>query len=256
METMEFWIREEVKGAYPEPIPASLAFPQWLKDESNHLESHSGQGEGSPHMNTYKRCVPFMDLMRTGYIIPLWSDVAFTSSGCMVNHPPEEECDKEHSFVIESPPIGIEPIVENRDWDSWGSIPELSESVSGGAFTFLNPWIIRTPPGYSTLITSPFNDVSRPHPNIKTFSAIVNTDTYTNYITFFFHVKEGFNGVLKKGTHLVQVIPIKREEWNPKIIYMKEGDDYDIAIKQERAYLGSKFEDAYREGHGCPVKFH
>ena len=254
---MEFWLREEFKGAYPEPIPASLALPQWLKDDPNYLERHAGRGEGSPHMNTYKRCVPFMDLMRTGYIIPLWQDVAFShSETCMVEHPPEEECDNSASFVIESPNLGAAPAVAERNWESWGSIPELSDSIQGSSFTFDNPWIIRTPPGYSTLITAPFNDTSRPHPSIKTFSAIVNTDTYTNPVTFFFHIKKGFNGLLKRGTHLVQVIPIKREEWNHKVVYTTEGDDNDIAQKQEIAYLGTKFENGYREGHGCPVKFH
>jgi len=262
METMEFWISEKYKGAYPEPIPASLALPQWLKDDPNHLEGHVGDGPGSSLMPTYKRCVPFMDLMRTGFIIPLWRDIAFShNDGCVEEFKHYDssigmECNGEASYLIEVPKYrGGAGGVETRNWESWGSIPELSDSVQGGAFTFDSPWIIRTPPGYSTLITAPFNDTSRPHPSIKTFSAIVNTDTYSNPITYFFHLKEGFNEILKKGTHLVQVIPIKREEWNHKIVYTKDGDDNDIVIQQENFFMGSTYENAYREKHGCPVRF-
>ena len=221
METMEFIIDEIFEGAFPEPIPAHLALPQWFKDDATYLNRHMGKSEGSPKQSTYKRCVPFVDIMRTGYILPLWSDLEFSYTTCNCGN---SDCPK---FIPQAAPFEMPPynfpstqMVEPRNWDSWGNIPELHTSVENSSLTFVNPWIIKTPPGYSTLITAPFNDDSRPHPSIKTLTGLVNTDTYNNQINFFFHMKYPFEGILKKGTPLVQLIPIKREDWNHKVTYM------------------------------------
>ena len=255
METIEFLVNASVAGAYPEPVPAHLALPQWIKDQSNKSEGQS-PGPGFPDNPTYKRCVPFMDIMRTGYIIPLWCDVVFSASTCDCG---EADCPKMVMDV--SWGRGIEgnkdlmPPIEKRSWESWGNIPDLATSVEGASFTFNNPWIIRTPPGYSTLFTQPFNDVTRPHPNIKLFTGLVNTDTYFNPTTFFFHIKEPFTGIMKRGTPLVQVVPVKREEWEHKIIPIASNDENDLQLRNERAYLSSSLENGYRERHGCPVRF-
>jgi len=135
------------------------------------------------------------------------------------------------------------------------NIPELKDSVQGASFTFVSPWIIKTPPGYSSLITQPFNNTNYPHPQIKTFTGLVNTDTYFNPITYFFHVKAPFTGIIKKGTPLVQVVPIKREEWQHTVTPIEWGDKNDIQNRSERAYLTSQLEDGYRDRHGCPVRF-
>lgn len=256
METMEFVIDETFKGAFPEPVPAHLALPQWFKDDPTRV--NNGRVPGSPKGSTYKRCVPFVDIMRTGYIIPLWADLAFSYTSCTCG---EEGCPK---FVPSVAPPKMPPynypsteMIEHRNWDSWGNIPELKDSIKGSSMAFCNPWLIKTPPGYSTLITSPFNDESRPHPAIKTLTGLVNTDTYRNQITFFFHIKYPFEGVIKQGTPLVQLIPIKREEWKHEISYMKcqDGDETWLEMQQERNALSTTFEDSYRKRHGCPVNF-
>ena len=256
MPDIEFIIGEEFKGSYPEPVPAHLALPQWVKDQPNKLDRKLA-GPTTPGVSTYKRCVPFMDIMRTGYIIPMWTDVAFSFNECPGDCDLGTKCPGGEVHV-EWPRTGEpanRPHIESRGWDSWGNIPELETSISHTSMTFVNPWIMKTPPGYSTLITAPFNDESRPHPSIKTLTGLVNTDTYFNQTTFFFHMKEAFNGILKKGTPLVQVVPIKREEWESKVTYMRPGDENDTKHTQELTYLSTKYVDAYRDRHGCPVSF-
>ena len=205
METMEFIIENKFKGAYPEPIPAHLALPQWVKDQPNREEGIHLNNKGTAFSPTYKRCVPFMDIMRTGYILPLWVDLGFSYDECTPEECGDENCPRTSIHVDWKESIGegrlqskFGKVVESRAWSSWGNIPELETSVPNSSMTFINPWTIKTPPGYSTLITAPFNDDSRPHPAIKTLTGLVNTDTYFNPITFFFHVKYGFNGTLKK----------------------------------------------------------
>ena len=198
METVEFFISDVLAGAYPYPVPAHLSLPQWIKDQPNRTSTGSF-GPAGPKGSTYKRCVPFMDVMRSGYIIPLWCDLAFSWREC------REECGDdgcEEALIDiqwanrDSRNEDYNP-VEKRDWETWGNIPELKDSVQGASFTFVSPWIIKTPPGYSSLITQPFNNTNYPHPQIKTFTGLVNTDTYFNPITYFFHIKAPFTGIIK-----------------------------------------------------------
>ena len=83
---------------------------------------------------------------------------------------------------------------------------------------FYNPWIIKTPPGYSCLFVSPLNNADD---RFSIISAIVDTDTYTQYINFPFIVNGDkypeLDTIVKKGTPYVQVIPFKRDNWRMKV---------------------------------------
>jgi hypothetical protein len=50
-----------------------------------------------------------------------------------------------------------------------------------------------------------------------TLSGIVETDNYYSNIHFPFFIKEGFEGIIPAGTPIVQVIPLKREQWKNTI---------------------------------------
>ena len=191
-----------------------------------------------------------MDIMRTGYILPLWVDLGFSYDECTPEECGDENCPRTSIHVDWKESIGegrlqskFGKVVESRAWSSWGNIPELETSVPNSSMTFINPWTIKTPPGYSSLITQPFNNINYPHPQIKTFTGLVNTDTYFNPVTYFFHVKAPFTGIIKKGTPLVQVVPIKREEWQHTVTPISWGDENNIQNRSERAYLSSKIED-------------
>jgi hypothetical protein len=78
----------------------------------------------------------------------------------------------------------------------------------------MNPWIIKTPKGYSCLFLPPLNN------NDDRFSiipGIVDTDTYNLEINFPFVINGDkypqLNTVIKTGTPYVQIIPFKRESW-------------------------------------------
>ena len=73
----------------------------------------------------------------------------------------------------------------------------------------LNPWIIKTPPGYSYLLVQPLNRFDLP---FHILSGVVETDTYYREIQFLSIclLKPGATFVLKKGTPIVQIYPIQR----------------------------------------------
>ena len=98
---------------------------------------------------------------------------------------------------------------------------------------FLNPWIIKTPPGYSCLFVPPLNNADD---RFSIIPAIVDTDSFTMWINFPFIVNGDKYPVLdtelKKGTPYVQVIPFKRDSWKMKIEEQKE---------VEKMWLGKYF---------------
>jgi hypothetical protein len=101
------------------------------------------------------------------------------------------------------------------DWDAMGSHP--LEQVGGDMFPvdssiivkFNNPWMVRTPPGYSTLFMPVLN---RPELPFATFSGIVDTDKYHNLINFpALWTEAGFDEKIEAGTPIVQAIPFERD---------------------------------------------
>ena len=72
---------------------------------------------------------------------------------------------------------------------------------------------------------------------------IVDTDTFDHPVNFPFQMNEkGFEGVIKAGTPMVQVIPFKRDEWEMQIGSQEE------LIQQVKVTnkLRSVFFDSYK----------
>jgi len=169
----------------PPPIPASQAFPARLKRSPTEIEVEDEQ-----KLMTVKKCPPFIDAMIGGYLIPLIADVQFSMK-----------------------PDGLEfgstmPIVEHHDPRQLAGSPFQQMVI----IKFLNPWIIKTPPSYSCLITVPLNRFEVP---FQPLSGIVETDRFYHEIHFpaISLLAPGQSVTVKRGTPLVQVIPFKRDEW-------------------------------------------
>ncbi len=82
----------------------------------------------------------------------------------------------------------------------------------------LNPWFIKTPPGYSCLFVPPLNNCDD---RFDIIPGIVDTDDWDLEINFPFVLNgdkyETLETVIKRGTPYVQVIPFKRDSWEMKI---------------------------------------
>jgi|TARA_R100000988_G_scaffold63749_1_gene32062 hypothetical protein len=178
---------EGMLDVWPHPQPASKFIPEEYKK----LERHH---RGNMHAPTLKTCIPFLDSLTMGYIIPFDQDYLVD--------PVEED-------------FSVTPANKNRD--DFGvhnetQLPEQWRKVSGkNAGKFMNKWLIKTPPGYSCLFIKPMN---RLEPRFEIISGIVDTDTYVNTINFPFILhKRDKQFLIKKGEPMIQVIPFKRESW-------------------------------------------
>ena len=95
------------------------------------------------------------------------------------------------------------------------------------SFKFLNPWLIKTPPGYSCLFTSPFNTEKT---DTRLITGIVDTDKYEAYVNLpFFLTDWDLNKntakLIKKGTPIALVFPFRRDDWEMKVIKDKKLKD-------------------------------
>lgn len=190
---IEFAISENSRGLAKIPQQAKTYLPKWYKDiplrEVNTKKYESAL--------TLKACVPFLDAITSGYIFELWTDIeVFYESNSPM---PFFGWGKNENNLIEF-----------RNPESIGEMPSKDGYLNLNTAIEI-PLYIKTPPGYSILITSPFN---RQDLILNSFSGVVDTDKYPLYPGRIpFMLKEGFEGVIEAGTPLIQIIPFKRTDW-------------------------------------------
>jgi Family of unknown function (DUF6065) len=187
--TIEFLCKPEDEGVIAEPVPAKSVLPAWFR----HLPGvDKNQVSATNNGLTVKRCLPFVDAMSAGWIIPLAAPVRLEISDGGQTVTAGWELDRElvsnhGSFQIAGSP--------------YEALPPMK---------FNNLWTIRTPKGWSCLFLPPVN---RPNGIVEVLSGIVDTDEYRSPVNFPF-VAVAPDGVhtLKRGTPLVQVIPFQRAD--------------------------------------------
>ena len=221
---IEFHTDLEDPTQLPAPFPATRAVPDWLKDmPMEHLVPQSGrQGEVQTPVPTVKQCPPFLEAMTCGYMIPLPGDVTFTmeAAGTLSFTSRGIIVDTQHPSQVRGTPMQRMLIVK-----------------------FINPWVVKTPPGYSTLFVHPFNQFRLP---FQVLSGLVETDTYYKQVHFpsLCLLRPGQTVTLQRGTPIAQAIPIKREEWQSEAVRS------DLAARQKlEDEMGADRANFYRNRH-------
>jgi hypothetical protein len=216
---VEFLCRPEDKGIIAEPVPAKSVVPTWFRrlpgiDKSQLSATNNGI--------TVKRCLPFVDALTAGWIVPLAAAVRLEISEGGRTVSAGWEFDREmvsnhNAFQVAGSPYAPHPPMK-----------------------FHNHWTIRTPKGWSCLFLPPIN---RPNGTIEVLSGLVDTDIYRSPINFPF-VAIAPDGVhtLEKGTPLVQVIPFRRAdvdiEASIRAETKEEGEERERIRRSTRAGAG------------------
>ncbi|HZL35865.1 MAG TPA: DUF6065 family protein [Tepidisphaeraceae bacterium] len=186
MPDIEFHADDSCRRDCPAPYPAAQAAPDWLKSMAPQAGEHG----------TVKRCPPFVQALTAGYIIPAPTDFHFQTDAAG-----EINCTTERHWI------------EGHFPEQYAGSPFAGARV----VKFLNPWVVRTPPGYSALFCMPFN---RFHIPFALFGGIVETDTFYRQVHFpaISMLARGTRYTLPKNTPLMQVIPFLRETWESKVL--------------------------------------
>lgn len=224
MKTIEFLPADEVVEALlDKPKPARNYIPQYWKEAERFAGGKLDLTEG--YNAALKSCSPFLDTFLTGYVIELWQDIMvskdqfgnhhFDSADYTLGHPVNFQDPK---FVQTLPrPVGF----------------------SDSLYTWTLPWAIRTPKGYSTIYTQPFNRYDLP---FITTSGIVDTDGLSLAGNLPFFIRDDFEGVIEKGTPIAQVVPFKRDDWNSKKAVYDE-----IKTVKNKWLVRSSFSGVYKK---------
>jgi hypothetical protein len=202
---IEFYCHPELEGIIPEPRAAVKHLPEWFKD----LPPTVNDGRdafGNKNMSA-KKCLPLLDGMSLGFIIPLAGDLHVRSNY------------NNSQFEITNPP-GLK-VCDFHDADQVGG-PNAIKPNHGNPLKFLNRWIVKTAPGWSSLFISPLNNFEQP---FTCMAAMVDTDVYPKEVNFpaVWHVPDA-DIHIPAGTPLVTVIPIKRDSFDRKANVRKMTD--------------------------------
>lgn len=209
-ETVEFLCPPEWAEAYPEPVPAASEKPDWLTN------LHDPPGERDPSFpGTVQRCMAFLQAMNLGWILRCPVDIGYKPTngghGLDFGWGPEDTAFIEpfDGLAVGGDEFPVEPRV----------------------MKFSNKWVINTPPGYSSLITHPFN---QPDPRFQALSGVIETDKYDNYahVPFLWHGDTDEQGVIERGTPIAQVIPYKRDSLLEDAVAGSFDEEDELAQKQ------------------------
>jgi hypothetical protein len=160
---------------------------------------------------TVKSCVPFLEALTSGYVINLTADILVTQE----NGTPRLDWTAKEDLVL------------THAKEQLKNFP-IPDGYSEFPFKWLNFYGLQTPKNYSMLFTHPLNQNDLP---FLTLSGVVDTDGYTNPTNFPFLIKNNFEGIIPKGTPIVQFLPIKREKWKINIKEYNEKRNEEGAIK-------------------------
>lgn len=224
-EKIEFLCAEEDFGVIPKPFKAGKNIPDWFKALPMKLDD-----EGF-NTSTVKRCMPFLDALTTGWIIPLAADVHFVTTedgGWQAKWNYPKDLVGSHSQQQISTDRAPNPLVPRP------------------ALKWLNYWMIKTPPEYSLLFVPPLN---RKEERFTVFSGIVDQPyAEREYINFPFTLNDlGFRGIIPAGTPLVQVIPFKKDDLLSEAICREFTFDEIDATEHMRKIRSTVHESIYRD---------
>ena len=218
----------------PLPEPSSKFLPEWYKNlPKNQVHPQIGLNIDG----TAKKCVPILDALSQGYIIPFPCDI-------MVFHEELFECrvrggehlgadkiaaeveDLERHFGshLEKRSLGVGLCFKTENFHDkhggfnltkhgdWQVGKYKRKYTDKGVWKFLNPFAIKTSPGTSCRFTTPVNRDDLP---FSLFEGVVDTDKFEAPVNFPFEWKLGPTKeptILEAGTPMVQCIPFKRVE--------------------------------------------
>lgn len=184
------------------PLPSKKLIPDWFKkippNNKNDL--------------TVKKCVPFIDAMGAGYTILSHMDIYIyqTTDKQVRIWTPDKELEE---LSKRWPPIETHP---GRQFPG-------SPMTGYTVLKFMSPWIVETPPEYSTLFLPPINRLEIP---LVPLVGLVDTDSYYNNVNIpFIHTAlepDEKKHMIPAGTPICQVIPFKRDEWKAEYTWTEQ----------------------------------
>lgn len=189
------------------PKPAKYFIPDWYKKSTRFMDGNKYTINES-NIPDIKSCIPFLDSLSSGYIQTIWFDI-------------QVESDNDHAFLKWNN-SGLENVWGTRLEDTARHMPKPND-VTKDHYIFKYPYSIKTPPGYSTIFTQPFNRFDSP---FIALTGIVDTDTLITNGNYPIFIRKNYSGVVRANTPILQMIPFKRDSWVSNVEEYENNKDY------------------------------
>lgn len=211
------------------PKPAKKSIPSWFSNASKYWKEQDGSdaldGNGKRGPG-FKACPALSDIFTSGYFLTTPCDVnVFKYNGvpyARASEGFEDFCDIRPHMGEFHYPQGYYPY----------------------AYHWYPNWGFTLPDGYSALVMQPLNHFELP---FLTTAGIIDSDKYPAPGLMPFFIKDGFEGIIPKGTPYVQIFPFKREEW---------GSEFNLYTEEEMIKRHEDHTKIYRTEEGGVYKRH
>jgi hypothetical protein len=217
---------------FPEPVPAFKEIPSWFKKILPFYNNDDTPIDGVQRL-TVKRCVAFLDMLSSGYIIKTPFDIYIdTTDGNKIFDIPKSLQAFNNS--------GIKPMISAHDIKQVEGYPIDKDQYIEYIFRINPIWVAKGSKGVSAFFIQPQHHEVSP---LYAISAVIDIDGYPSSGLLSFLVKKDFKGYVQKGTPLVQVIPFMRQDFISEIIKDEKENNKVKSITQQ---VRSVFNSGYR----------
>jgi hypothetical protein len=172
-------------------IPANRVVPNWYKELPRFVTGLDG-----PKTKSVKHCIPFVDVLTTGYML-------LTPVDIYIEQTPDGPVGRWDSHT---------PILQVRPPGQTGKMP-APPGCDEKHFLWLTQTAVELPDGYSLMCIHPVNRTDLP---FVTTGGIVDGPFIMHGGNFPFHIKKDFEGLIPQGTPFMQIIPFNRTDWVAK----------------------------------------
>jgi len=252
---VHFYAKERYKDIVLEPQPAENMFPEWfarLEKKSTSKCPFAFVYENNPYHIVPKRegqgsnlkgCPGILDFLKQGYVIPAWDNFIFRDDG-------------NGSLVVNWTDECFDTEYKTHGNQQFHTMDQSQLPVYGHWGKIFTPWIIKTDPGVSCLITHP---VWHRNKNFTTATGVVHTDQTPIHLAWFFEwnyrVQSGLDlnsmnlqeQIIERGTPISLIIPFYRKQYKSKVEYISESEYDRLGHMQDYRTHSLRNTDLYQQ---------
>jgi hypothetical protein len=211
---IEFFTEQEELLDFP-PVPASKKLPDWFRKMEPAIDLPPGRSQFPFGLSkalrlsnvnaTVRRCPGVISYLSEGYLVPLWTDFLVQVRGDVIY------CNGSNDLA---------QVSTHSKKHQYSEMP-LPDNFLPDAVKFINPWKVRTAPGWSILLTAPFYHFED---RFMVVPGVVDSDVYHHI-----HVNALFPRVdadhkLPMGMPFVHVMPFERKRMDLEVRAMTDKD--------------------------------
>ena len=202
----------------PPPVPAISLIPQWYKDAEAFINKETMRlyiPDPSLRAPGLKSCIPVFDSLTSGYMLTTWWSIEVYKNENNTLKWKYIEKDENGNWIDSV----VNPfMVSEREGDMAYTYPR-PEGYAHNHMVWQGKWGMKLPKKWSLLVTHPSHRFDLP---FFTVSGIIDSDRFTANGNLPWFIKNGWTGIIEKGTPFAQLIPIKRQSWISQVISEKQ----------------------------------